>query len=343
MQADQQTPSIAPQPASERPWWLVRQERFRAGVAALRDKEVITVTQPFAPIDNDIPGVNVLFANQNYFIEDPTRTADIYFSQGYSPDIPPLWDVVRSGRAGVTACWFWDNHHLIASTMRAAMLADISFCAHSFASHYVGNELGRYGGFVPLCSPFWSNSVARKVLDEVAGKPRADALYGGYNSYKEWPERDVFLRQVMEAIPNNVIKMWPHGMPGDQHPYYSLPAEEKLKDWCSHKVALCVSFGVNTTMRIFDALLAGQIPLVVGDVHDLDMIISPADQATLPVMRIRSLDAGAVREHYAKALQLFDSEGEAGIRRRSEFILAHHMPRNRVIQMVEAIRALDVG
>jgi hypothetical protein len=222
------------------------------------------------------------------------------------------------------------------------MLADVSFCAHSYSTHYVPNELGRYGGFVPLTPIFWSNSLVRSLMLEATGKRRRDELYGGYNSYAAWPERDAFLNACMEAIPNNVIKIWPHGLPSDQHLYYTMPREDKFREWLDYKVTLCVSFGINTTMRMFESLLSGQIPVVVGEIHDLDAIIPLSVQEQLPLIRVKTFDAAAVREAYAVALERFDLEGEEGVQRRSRYILENHMPRNRIIQMVDYIRNLDI-
>ena len=325
-----------------KPWWEMKEARLRSAIGEIRQKEQLTIIQPFAVMDNDIPGLNVLFADDSYFLDEHQRSADIYFNQGYNPNLAALWRVTQTGRASVTACWFWDNHHLFESTIHAAMLADVSFCAHSYMSHYVGNELGRYAGFVPLCPIFWTNSTARQVLSEVSGCPRRNELYGGYNTYSEFPERNIFLRSCMEAIPSNVIKIRePHKSP-DKDYYFNLPPADKLKDNCDYKVALCVSFGHNTTNRTFDALLSGQIPIVVGSIFDLDSIISPQDQAMLPLINIKEYDPVAVRNAYDAAIERFDAEGEAGVRRRSDYILESHMPRNRLIQMVDFVRNLDV-
>ena len=72
------------------------------------------------------------------------------------------------------------------------------------------------------------------------------------------------------------------------------------------------------------------------------MIIPPWDQEKLPLIRVRTLDPAAVREAYAVALERFDADGEEGVQRRSSYILENHMPRNRIIQMVDHIRNLDI-
>lgn len=318
------------------PWWEVRAERFARARAALRDKPVLTVLQPFGPMDNDIPGLDVQFADHNWFAANPAGEADIYFNQGYQHNIGPLWEVIRSGRAAVSACWFWDNHHLFASTMHAAMLADISFCAHSFASHYVPNELGEYGGFIPLSPIFWQDSLVRRLHAQSAGRPRDDRLYGGYNSYQEFPDRDRFLEAVIAEVPASRIRIYPHGI--SPHPYYVLSQEEKLTEWLSFKVSLCASFGINTTIRMFEALLAGQIPIVVGRIHDLDMLFSREDRAALPMYVVEEYDAERVKACYAEALLRFDAEGQAGVARRMQYVLDRHSLRCRIQEMVRRIR-----
>ena len=112
----------AADPADTPPWWEQRARRFDAARAALRDKPVLTVLQPFGRMDNDIPGLDVQFGNHSWFANNPQQTADIYFNQGYDHNIAPLWDVVRSGRAAVAACWFWDNHHAKVLNLRTALV-----------------------------------------------------------------------------------------------------------------------------------------------------------------------------------------------------------------------------
>lgn len=324
------------------PWWVVRAQRLQRSIARLRAKETITVVESIfsCRIENTIPGLNVIQREVDYF-DDPLAEADIYLNPGYDHNIPELWRVMRTGRVGVTSCWFWDNHHLVKSTMHASMLADVTFCAHGYAAHYA-NELGHYGGFVPLCGTFWSQTLAETVLRDVAGSPRDDRLFGGYNCYPEFAERTAFLQRVIAAVPLNDVKLWMHGLPREQHGYYSLTHEEKFRDWCRFKTCLCVSFGSNTTMRIFEALLAGQIPIVVGDILDFGLVFTPAQEAMLPILRVPANDVEAIAEAHRQALARFDRDGQDGVDRRSRFALAHHMPRNRIVQMVEAIKNLPV-
>jgi len=317
-------------------WWTIRAARFAAARAGLRDKPVLTVLQPFGPMDNDIPGLDVHFADHGWFANNPGRAADIYFNQGYEHNIGPLWDVVRSGRAAVSACWFWDNHHLFATTTRGAVLSDIFFHAHSFAAHYLPREMSEDGGFIPLAPIFWPDSLVRSMLADTLTRPRDGRLYGGYNAYREFPDRDRFLEAVIARVPESRIRIYPHGMA--PHPYYALPLAEKLDEWLSFKVSLCASFGTNTTIRMFEALLAGQIPIVVGRIHDLDMLFPAADRAMLPMLVVEEYDPEAVRACHAEALARFDAEGAEGIQRRSDYILARHSLRCRIQAMVARIR-----
>ena len=186
-------------------WWEVRERHLRAALRRIREKERLTIIQPFAPVNYDFPGMDVYHRNHDYLWSKDGGPVDIYFSQGYQHNIDALWHVTKSGQAGLTACWFWDNHHLFKSTTRAAMLADVSFCAHGFAADYIPNELGHFCGVVSLCPVFWSNSVARDLMAEQVGKPRRNELYGGYNSYEGLDDRDAFLLACKEAIPTNRI------------------------------------------------------------------------------------------------------------------------------------------
>jgi hypothetical protein len=226
--------------------------------------------------------------------------------------------------------------------MRGSILADVTFVAHNFAAHNYFNELGQYGGFVPLCPIFWGSALVERISNECENKPRSNAIYGGYNSYQEFAERDVFLNEIKDKMPDHHIRQWPHGTPWSEHGYYSLSHEDKLREWCSFKVALCVSFGPNTTIRMFEALIGGQIPLVVGNISDLNLIISPEDQVLLPIICVPGGDVNLVADAFGLALKSFDQEGEVGVRRRRLYAQQRHMPRNRLVAMIDAIKTLNV-
>lgn len=341
------TKEITPSIASETPkemlilekftpsnWLDIRRSHLKDGLIAIRGKRKLVVRQSFFMLEREIADVEVIPESQGP-ISGP---CDIYFSQGYAPDHNRLIQARKSGLASIIACWFWDNHHLIPDTLKSASISDITFYAHYFNSYYIKNTLSIDGAFVPLCPVFWTESAVEQATEEALLTPRSDLLYGGYNSYPEFPDRDLVINRVQELIPSNQIFFTPHGTSPDEHPYYGLSPRARLLEWMTYKVSLCVSFDRNTAMRMFDALLGGGIPLVLGKPADLDMIIPPSEQSALPVVVLEDPSPEGVPAAYQHCLRLFDEGGLEGVVRRQQYILNNHMPYHRLNTMIRAIR-----
>jgi hypothetical protein len=77
--------------------------------------------------------------------------------------------------------------------------------------------------------------------------------------------------------------------------------------------------------RFFDALAAGQVPIVASNILDLDRIVPPDLQARLPIIRLQDYTVPALREAHERATAAFDREGNEGAERRHRFILENHM------------------
>ena len=307
---------------------------------SIRNKKHLVVTQPFFDFDEEVGGADILWADENAFKKDAQFVADIFFNHGYSPDRDRLLYVRKEQRSALHATWFWDNHHLFADTVHAALLSDIYFYAHNFRSSYISNSLSVDGGFVPLCPIFWKSADVKAAVSAGLMQRRKNSLYGGYNSYPEFPERDRLLHRIMAHVPEHNLFITPHGTPVEQHRYYGMSPVERLLEWMQFKVSLCVSFGGNTAIRIFDMLLGGGIPLIVGRPDDLDAIVPRKLQEELPIVVIEDSHPEAVLIAHETCVRLFDEMGEAGVVNRHRYVRDNHMPKNRMEQMINVIREL---
>lgn len=321
-------------------WLVAQRNELKASLRMIRSKQHLIVTQPFFVVDTPITDCDIHFANSEHFENNPEFIADIYFNQGYSPDFSRLRYMRSSGRAALLATWFWDNHHLFADTMQAAMLSDIYFSAHGYCSAYIRNGCSVDGGFMPLCPIFWSSKEVETAASQALLATRSDLLYGGYNSYRDFPQRDVLIEQIKRHIPSNNLFITPHGTPTDQHPFYGMTPIDRMLEWMKYKVTLCISFGGNTAIRIFDMLLGGGIPLVVGRPKDLDAIIPRHMQEALPVYVIDDESPQAIEAAYRICLERFDEGGMDGVMLRHIYTRDNHMPRHRLSAMIDRIRSI---
>ena len=321
-------------------WLVAQREDLKASLREIRSKRHLVVSQPFFALDAPIHECDIYYANSEHFQNHPDFVADIYFNQGYRPDFARLRYMRGTGRATLLATWFWDNHHLFADTMHAAMLSDVYFSAHGYRSAYISNGCSVDGGFMPLCPIFWQQHEVETAASRALLAQRSDLLYGGYNSYAEFPDRDLVIERIKQHIPQNNLFITPHGTPVDQHPFYGMTPVERMLEWMTYKVSLCLSFGGNTAIRIFDMLLGGGIPLVVGRPADLDTIMPRTLQDMLPIIVIEDDSSAAIEAAYRAALARFDADGVDGIMRRHAYMKDNHMPRHRLGAMVDKIRTI---
>src|SRR5207302_4079179 len=113
---------------------------------------------------------------------------------------------------------------------------------------------------------------------------RRDALFGGYGRYVWAIERNRFIEAVASACPGHALIL------GKVDEYFHNSTADRLKTCVEHKVQLIVPIYRDVSTRIFEALMTGQIPLVPDDLFDLDRVIDPDIQASLPIVRYRAGD-----------------------------------------------------
>lgn len=315
-------------------WPHIKTERKRQSLQHLKRKKTIVVGQPFAPIDGKTDRLDIRFVNSSYVLEQGNNL-DILFFQGYSRETKAIMDTINSGSVGITAAWFWDNHHLISETTRNALLTDFSFAAHYYKSHYLHDDIYGWSGFTPLCPISWSEQKILAFRDKYFFSERSNNLYGGYNSYSQWPHRDDWLNAVIASDIPTDIRIYPHGTV--EHPYYTLSEEDKFAEWATFKTTLCSSFDANTTIRMFDSLLTGSIPILTGEIKDLKMIFTESDFAKYNLIHIEEPTIDNLKRAYDLAITIYDKLGVEGAIERSNFILNEHMPYNRVSSMVSFI------
>lgn len=90
--------------------------------------------------------------------------------------------------------------------------------------------------------------------------------------------------------------------------------------------------------RVFEALITGQIPLVPIDVTDLDRVVPPALQASLPIIRFQPNSSDSAAAAWREALARFDAEGAAGVTRRYLYAREHHCLTVRLARFADFLR-----
>ena len=243
----------------------------------------------------------------------------------------------RQKLAALVVVWLWDCHHHPEENLRFSSLADVIIPAHSCCGLRVKTPHSVLGRAFPLATAQWSRSLASKLLarDEVV--LRSDALSGGYVL---WPigARNEILRALKTAIPGNALRLME---PEERDPYFKLSAEERFRDWAKFKVSIAVPVSEDLPLRVFDALIAGQIPIVPTSCSDLDSAIPTDVQNELPIVRVEDLSPQTVEAAWRIALRRFDEMGMQGIIRRHEYARDRHHMSCRIADISAYIKELE--
>jgi hypothetical protein len=246
---------------------------------------------------------------------------------------PVLFDLRASGFAALYFAWLWDNHHHPIETLRTALLADCVFVSHWHERDYLNHPLVFPGPHIPACARQFSAGLIQATYPAGLPVDRADGLFGGFGRYPWTTERNDFIKALMAACPDHALTL------GSLPAYAALPERLRLERWASHKVQVTVPIAGDLSTRVFEALMTGQIPLVPSDVADLDLVVPPALQASLPILRYAPRSIDSVKQSWQEGLRRFDAEGAVGVARRHAYARDYHGLDNRLARFAEFIRA----
>jgi hypothetical protein len=231
--------------------------------------------------------------------------------------------------------WTWDNHHNDQNqTLIANPLGDVIVPAHWFCADYMKSTATVLGRHVPLATAQWSRAKAARFFQSALDRPRDDALHGGFMVYSHINrgEREDFTRALQAKMPGHALRLIEYGQ---KDIYFGMTAEERWHDWARHKAGLILPLKNDLGVRFFDSLTTGQVPIVPRWCRDFDLVITPALQQSLPVVRLEELSVAAGEAAWREAVARFDQGGSAGALRRHRFALENH----HLVHRVEAICA----
>lgn len=260
---------------------------------------------------------------------------DVLLTASHGADDSAVLDAARSRlRAdGLIGVWLWDNHTSKKSNLRSALAADFVFPSHRYAAGYLRNPASLLAAHIPACSAQWTRNEVAAWFDQILTTERSSKVLVNYVDY-EWSPRSPILRRLQAELPEAEVLLM---SPWNRGRYFDQTAEQRFAEWCGYKTTVILPLRNDFSTRLFDALLAGLVPVVPQSVLDLDSVIPPEIQDRLGIVRVASLDIPVLREAFRLAIDRFDANGEAGARQRHEFVLDGHMLRHRVAAMLQSL------
>lgn len=265
------------------------------------------------------------------------RRFDILIATNHWFSTAESWDALSRFRQMqpdcVTMIWLWDNHHLFYSSIILLRQFDVIVPAHEIATGLLKAFSPNVLGAVPAAVFQWSAVDAGRFFDAHAGRERSDRLYGSFFAYQNL-ERDGFIERCRREVPDNDLYLRPRTLAAGEDQYLTLKPEGQFADWMRYKVSLVATVKTDIPVRLFDALLTGQIPLVPSDLEALDVFLPIEAQRRLPVLRYNRHSLASVIDAHQRAIILFNQDGLEGALRRHVYVASHHMVLHRISEMI---------
>jgi hypothetical protein len=278
------------------------------------------------------------------------RGADVTFRELRQAPVPSHADIVlllchlrkeeptyltalrESGYRGVTAGWFWDNHHAEDANRRVAALVDVGFASHDCHADYLAEHTTLLRT-VLACVTQWTAEEACTLWSAlVPTASRRAELLGGFVRYKS-STRTACLESLMASGRYPALRF----VEGDERSYFRQPSDARFREWAEHAVSLCLPFRDDLAQRFFDAWLTGQVPVVVGNVPELR---SPwaAEDENRNYVRAGSCEPAEIDAAHQRALTVFSAGGVEGQRARHQLALHGHMFHHRIERILELLQ-----
>lgn len=253
-----------------------------------------------------------------------------------------LWELkAKSHRDSVFALWYWDNHVAYNDNYKVALATDLNFISHNLGvPGYLTNPVSAVADHVPLCCAQFGATEIRQEIATDLHMPRSNKGLFNYVVYENAPRAQMMREWEQELGELAEFKLMPSN---NRTRYWSLSRHERFQEWSNYKCSIIVPLVKDLSTRVFDALAAGQIPIVPEEIHDLDSVCSRELQAQLGIVRIPALTAQDLAIGIQQAVTNFDRLGSEGVIARSEYVIQQGLLGHRLLQMLQTLSSIANG
>jgi L-rhamnose mutarotase len=202
------------------------------------------------------------------------------------------------------------------------------------------NPVSAVADHVPLCcAQFGADEIRREIASDLHTTRSNKGLFN-YVVYENAPRAHMMREWERELGDLAEFKLMPSN---DRTRYWDLSRHERFQEWSSYKCSIIVPLVKDLSTRVFDALAAGQIPIVPEEIQDLDSVCSRELQAQLGIVRIPALTAHDLSIGIQQAVGNFDALGTSGIIARSEYVVKHGLLGHRLLHMLQTLTTIANG
>ncbi len=255
---------------------------------------------------------------------------------------------VRTTTNSILVGWCWDNHHNYMRNARLAAALDVCVPAHHHGRGFLQHANRSTTAPLPLCCAQWSVATLKSLLadhplDDCGSTAISGRFTEWFNKDNGWGvgtrRRDLVLTYGEGAISEHVQLVLE---PNENYAYFTLSAQERLADWRRHRFSLCLPVRSDLSLRFFDAIAAGQLPIVDRELEGrvLDDL-APSLIAGRDYLLVDVASPPELVEARQTALDNWDTRQR---KVSSQRVLKHHLLEHRLALMAEAcLLALGEG
>lgn len=280
---------------------------------------------------------------QQVEIQNSYQTPCFYVITAHGSDNSQLlWELkTKAHPDSVFSLWYWDNHVAYNDNYKVALATDLNFISHNLGvPGYLTNPVSAVADHVPLCcAQFGADEIRQEIASELH-TPRSNRGLFNYVVYENAPRAHMMREWERELGDLAEFKLMPSN---DRTRYWDLSRYERFQEWSSYKCSIIVPLVKDLSTRVFDALAAGQIPIVPEEIQDLDSVCSRELQSQLGIVRIPALTAHDLSIGIQQAVANFDKLGANGIIARSEYVVQQGLLGHRLLHMLQTLTAIANG
>ena len=283
----------------------------------------------------EIPGIEVEILEKHFFEEtDPARRRTkksqlqgciVILNNndaGWAEAGSAYAEFFEDCEATCFIAWDWDNHHWLDLSTFLAAHSDIYAPAHHENLYLLSRYNWLIAGPVYCSTVQWPHKYLTEHLPEMLLAERSDAPLGMHIPYAQFS----FRIQAISTLSNHYPTI---GF--SSRTFHERTAEDRLKEWYSHKTHWIVPVLNDVPIRIFDALVTGGIPIVPNSLR----FLPPVNRIPREHIEFYSpTDIVSPKSLVGRANALFDEGGRDGVVARHRLALQHYHGDSSIRQML---------
>jgi len=241
-----------------------------------------------------------------------------------------------SSQASITIGWFWDNHHSYTANSRLAELVDIAIPSHHYGCETLTAVQARVTRPLPLATSQWSVPTLESFADILNKRTMRHMLVGRFSEWSVSPERAEVVGLLDEYFGGDPQYDF-NVSPASSMAFLHSSALNNAIDWNSSLSSLVLGVRRDLSMRFFDSMLCGCVPIVDCEVSGRALDdLKPGILEHQHYLVCNARDPRQLLEAVKDSVELAESNYGTDLR---SFLLRHHMLESRLGLLIHAALA----